>query len=288
MATFTNQATLSYNGTTTNSNLVTGTLQEALTATKTAVSGTYAPGDDVTYIISIVNDGTAPLTDLTVTDNLGAYTYETETLVPLTYTDASVTYYVNGALQTAPTVTAGPPLVVSGLDVPAGGNALLIYEASVNQYAPPEAGSTIVNTASIAGTGVPAEVEVSETVTAAEEANLTITKSLTPEVVTGDGPLTYTFTIQNTGNTAATAEDTVVLTDTFDPVLSGLQSTLENGADVPSERVPFTAYTYNETTGEFASTAGAITVPAATYTQTGTGEWVATPGVTTLVVTGTV
>ncbi|MBE6902169.1 MAG: hypothetical protein E7478_06815, partial [Ruminococcaceae bacterium] len=45
---------------------------------------------------------------------------------------------------------------------------------------------------------------------------------------------------------------------------------------------------YNETTGEFATLAGQITVPAATYTQDETGAWVITPGVSVLRVVGTV
>jgi len=42
VAIFTNQATLSYNGTTVNSNIVTGNIVEVLSASKTAVGGTYA------------------------------------------------------------------------------------------------------------------------------------------------------------------------------------------------------------------------------------------------------
>lgn len=42
MASFTNFATLSYNGGTTNSNTVTGELLETLTVTKTAVVKNYA------------------------------------------------------------------------------------------------------------------------------------------------------------------------------------------------------------------------------------------------------
>ena len=54
MASFTNMATLSYNGSQINSNVVTGELQDALTITKTAVSGGYRPGDTVTYVVSII------------------------------------------------------------------------------------------------------------------------------------------------------------------------------------------------------------------------------------------
>lgn len=45
---------------------------------------------------------------------------------------------------------------------------------------------------------------------------------------------------------------------------------------------------YNQATGEFATTDGTVTVPAATYTQNPDGSIVTTPGVTVLTVTGTV
>ena len=96
MATFTNSATLSYNGYVTTSNTVTGTLQEVLTATKVAVVDSYEAGGNITYVISLVNSGTTALTGLTVTDDLGAYTFNTQTLYPLSYTPDSVNYYVNG------------------------------------------------------------------------------------------------------------------------------------------------------------------------------------------------
>lgn len=50
MAIFYNQATLSYNDTVTNSNIVTGEITETLTVTKTALTPTYTAGDTVTYM----------------------------------------------------------------------------------------------------------------------------------------------------------------------------------------------------------------------------------------------
>ena len=48
-------------------------------------------------------------------------------------------------------------------------------------------------------------------------------------------------------------------------------------------------YTYDETTGAFATTVGTVTVPAATYTQDPvTGAYSVTPGIATLSVTGTI
>jgi len=51
---------------------------------------------------------------------------------------------------------------------------------------------------------------------------------------------------------------------------------------------PGTDYTYDETTGAFATVPGVITVPAATFTQNPDGTFNTTPGTSSLVVTGTV
>ena len=108
MPTFTNQATLSYNNITTNSNIVTGQLLEVLSATKTAVVDTYSAQDVVTYVVSIVNSGTTALTGLTVTDDLGAYIQGGVTRYPLDYLPGSARLYINGVLQPAPSATTEP------------------------------------------------------------------------------------------------------------------------------------------------------------------------------------
>ena len=72
MATFTNQATLRYNGNVVNSNITTGELLEVLSATKTAVIDTYTQGSDITYVINIVNSGSITFTGISVNDDLGA------------------------------------------------------------------------------------------------------------------------------------------------------------------------------------------------------------------------
>lgn len=283
MATFTNQATLTYNGMTTASNIVTGEILEVLSAQKNAVVDAYTAGDDITYVVSILNTGQAPLTGLTLTDDLGAYTFGAQTLTPLTYANGSLRYYVNGVLQPAPTVTAQTPLTVTGLNVPAGGNAMILYEANTNQYAPRAAGASINNTATISGAGVTNPVTAAEAVTATERAALTINKAVSPRVVTENGALTYTFTIQNSGNTAVTPADNATVSDRFNPILSNLAVSL-NGTPLTAA----TDYTYDQATGQFTLTPGRVTVPAATYTQdAATGAWTTEPGISTLTVTGT-
>ncbi len=283
MATFFNQATLSYNGNTITSNVTTGEIVEVLSAKKTAILPTYEQGGDITYVISIVNAGATPYVGLTVTDDLGEYDFGTGTIVPLTYKAGSVRYFINGTLQPAPTVTDENPFTVTGINVPANSNALIIYEADVNGFAPLESGSIITNVAVISGAGLTNDITVTETVSVIDSPLLSITKSLSPTVVNENGQITYTLTIINNGNTPIVATDDVVITDIFDPALSGISVTL-NGITLGAGD-----YSYNETTGEFATTAGIVTVPAATYTQDpATGEIITTPGTAVITITGTI
>lgn len=282
MATFFNQATLSYNGNVVNSNITTGELLEVLSATKTAVVDTYSRNSEVTYIINIVNSGSIAYNNLTVTDDLGAYTFGAAELVPLDYVDGSVRYFVNGALQPVPTVTPGAPLVITGINVPAGGVATVVYAAETNSFAPLGETASIVNTAVVSGTGI-SDITVTETITPENTAELTISKSLNPTTVTENGQLTYTFVIQNTGSEAVVVTDNAIVTDTFNPALN-ITGVTFNGTAWTSPA----NYTYSEATGAFATNAGQITVPAATYSQNTDGTWTIQPGVSTLTVTGTI
>ena len=284
MLTFTNQAALSYRNRVRYSNLTTGQIADALTVSKEALTGTYGPGDDVTYVVTLTNNGTAALTELTLTDDLGGYEFNGDTIYPLSYATDSLRCYVNGTLQPTPTVTPGAPLVVSGVNVPAGGNAMLVYEAAVTEFADPNEGGSVTNTVTVSGGGLAAPVTASATVTAENGPELTIAKALSPETVGADRQVTYTFTIENEGNAATAAEDNVIVTDTFDPALTDVAVTL-NGAPLPQAG----NYTYDEATGVFATVAGAITVPAATITQdSDTGVFTAEPGEAVITVTGTI
>lgn len=283
MARFTNQAQLRYGNAIANSNIAVGEILEVLSATKTAVRKNYGRNDTITYLVSVVNAGNTAFTGLTLTDNLGAYEYDTQTLVPLRYIEGTVKYYSNGTLQAAPAVTAGPPLVISGLTVPANGSILIAYEADVNEYAPLDVEAEIVNTATIRGTGI-TPVAVQETVFAGSEPILTITKSISPVPVTENGTLTYTFLIQNTGNVAVEEAAASVVTDQFNPILSNLTVTFNGTAWAET-----TNYIYDEDVGLFSTVPGQITVPAATFARDElTGAWSVTPGVSTLVITGTI
>ncbi len=284
MAIFTNQATLTVGGITVDSNIAYGEVLDVLSVTKTALVPTYNPGDVITYVVTLRNTGTTSVTGLTLTDDLGAYTLNGATVYPLTYQEGTAALFVGGVPQGAPTVNPGPPLTVSEITVPAENDVVLVYQAQVNDVASPTAEGTVTNTVTATGDGLTAPISDSETITAAAEPVLTVTKSICPSPVVDNDRVRYTLVISNTGNTPVVATDNAVITDTFDPILTDLVVTFNGAAWTQGVE-----YTYNATTGEFATTPGSVTVPAATYTQDPvTGEYTTTPGAATLVIEGTI
>ena len=283
MAVFYNQASLSYRGLTTQSNIAAGEMTDSAAFTKAAVSQEYTPGGRIAYVLSLDNDGTEDMPALTVTDDLGAAPTEKQPQYALAYVENSLRFYLNGVPQPAGalTVNPGPPLTVSGLALPAGAGALLVYEAQVTPYAPLGEGAAITNTATLTGGAVP--LTASATVPMAAEPVLTVSKSVAPTVVGEKGLLTYTFVLQNSGAAEADETDGIVISDLFDPILADLSVAL-NGEPLAEN----TDYTYDALSGAFETVPGQITVPAATYAQNADGGWAVTPGSAVLTVTGTV
>ena len=283
MAIFYNQATLSYRGGVTNSNITAGELLDSVAVTKTATSQYYAPGDLITYIVTVSNNGAAAVTGVTVTEDLGAFEQAGQTLYPLEYVEGSLLYYVDGVQSELPTVASEAPPEITGVDIAAGSTVMLVYAAQVTGNAPMGPGAQIVNGTAVVCDCMAEPATASATVTMESSAELTISKALTPLTLAGCSQITYTFVIQNTGTAEATAEDAVTVTDTFEPRLTGLTVALDGQ--------PWTApvnYTYDEATGLFTTGEGQITVPAATFAAGADGGWVTTPGVAVLTVTGTI
>lgn len=288
MATFFNQASLTYGNGTINSNTVSGELVEVISATKNTLQRAYRNGEPITYVINLQNTGNTTISGLTITDNLGAF--NPPTIPPIGGVPAlrfvlnSLQYYSNGVLQNTPTITETNPLTITGISIPANGNASILYQTTLSEYAPLDTGSTITNQATISGAPLTDDIVLTHTIPVDATPLLSISKSICPDTVTPNSEITYTFTIYNRGNLTAGTADAIIVSDTFNPILRNLSVTY-NG----SPWAPINDYAYDENTGVFESVAGQITVPAATYTQDPvTGEITTTPGISTLKVTGTV
>lgn len=280
----TNQASLNYqyNGQTASvlSNIATATLAEALSVEKVSVENVYRFGDELTYSVSVLNGSGSALTGVTVTDDLGTYTPGTFGITPLTFVAPAI-LFVDGvyAGNITPAVEANR-IVFTIPTLAAGSRAQILYKAAVNGNAPLALGSEITNTATVLANGITAPVSDSNTVTVDNYADVTITKTMTPSSVVDGEALTYTFVINNYGNTEATS---IVLTDAFDPAPENITVQI-NGVTVPA-----TDYTYvgGVLTLPAAGSATELSLPAATITQDiATGNVIVTPSSLTVTVTG--
>jgi len=280
MAALVNQARLIYNNNRIAlSNIATGDIVAPIVMTKTAMNNDYVRDDDVTYVVTIINLSSSALTNVTFNDNLGAYQYgdPPTTLYPLTFV-GPVLYYINGIPQTniLPTETT-PTLMLTIPNIPANANVTLVYEVNVNEYAPLDVDSTIIDQASITEI---AGITATSTISVENIPQLAITKSISPIPVIDNQTAMFTFIIDNYGNTASTD---AILTDTLSPILNNVAVTL-NGSLLEEDA----DYTYEPTTGELATIAGRLTIPAATFSQDESGIVTTTPGSAILIVTGIV
>ncbi len=129
MAIFSNQATLTYNGNSTNSNIAYGEILDVLSVTKTPIEESYTPNSLVTYVVTLRNTGNSPISGLIVTDNLGGYDFNGSTVYPLSYEEGTAALFIDGVPQPVPGVVSGPPLVISGISVPANGDAVIVKKS---------------------------------------------------------------------------------------------------------------------------------------------------------------
>lgn len=250
-------------------------------------------------IVTLVNTSASAFNNLQIVDNMGAYSYGTpaKTLVPLDYVAGSIKYFVDGVMQTAPTVSVDATtkaLTISGINVSAKGagtgNTHLIYEATTNEFAPLGINNEtlanslkVTNTVTVTGTGITKSLTASSTVYPPQTLDIDIVKLVTPSSIAQNGQLTYTVEIYNYGPVGSVDADNVILKDTFDPYLDPISPVL-NGQGLTET----TQYTYDDD-GNFATVADVISLTKADITQDPTtGEWIVAPSKSILVVTGTI
>ncbi|MBR0082193.1 MAG: DUF11 domain-containing protein [Clostridia bacterium] len=284
--TITNRASLRYTyGAVTEtvaSNVASTVVNDPLNMTKTSLETAYRAGEAITYIITVTNGTDAALSNVTIEDDLGAYSVSAlQTAVPLTY-EGPAQLYSDGVFASELTPAVGQDSVSFTIpSIAPGSTATILYKAVPNEYAPMEPDSAITNTATFtpaAGDPITATYSLPVDTYAA----VSIEKEMSPNPVTGGGTIRNTFTILNTGNTEATD---LVLSDPFQPALNNLTVSI-NGTPVAASD-----YTYvgGVLTLPAEGAATVLSVPAATYTQDpDTGVVSSLPGMTVVTVSGTI
>lgn len=293
---FQNIANVSYNygdgnTYTVQSNAITGEIVDSLSLLKMSINPSYCLSESMTYVITVKNSGDTAYNNLIVTDNLGSYTFNSRTVTPLDFTSGTSYLSLNDGDLTPITpgeITANSiSFTIPVLD--AGSTAKLFFATRVNEKARLQTGSTIVNISSLIQGGENANVDAFEEVTASTTATvskcprLEISKYMTPESLVAGGPVTYTFTVSNYGNTKAS---NIQISDQFpvEAAPSSIDSITVNG-------VSYTDYTYADGVLSIpgAGSSQPLSLPAATYTQDpSTGTVTAHASIMTVVVKGTV
>ncbi len=282
----TNRATVNYNfGTTAAvavSNVTSTVLNGTLSIEKSSLTNSYRVGQDLTYIITVRNNGGTASRDVSVIDDLGTFNENGNDITPLTYI-GTAQLFVNGAFLSNLEAIVGDESVLFEIpSIPAGGTAQIIYRVRVNEYACSNEGATITNTACAEYLcNCPCEGSVCDsfTVSVDEYAELRVIKTACPNPVVCGEKLTYVIDIYNYGNIAATG---VVITDVFDPALEDIT------VRVNGEIIPEIDYRYVDGVLTLPDSSGdEITVPAAECIRDGeTGEISVTPGRITVTVSG--
>lgn len=253
------------------SNQVMASLVEeyAINAVKTALNGTFRPGENITYSIQIVNEGTTGnlYTVSVVDDNGGVGT-------PLSYVENSAYLSINGTLTPINPTSTNPLTFALAGPINAGQSASIIYVARVSDSIDPDVES-ITNTATVSAlegstTGQPISVTPNPAATIMREdyANVVMTKNISTTEITEGEPFSYIIELENAGNLPATA---VVINDRLPQGFTINSITSESGGTTttfaPGD------YTLDTSTNTLtlpgAGSSQTITVPGAT--QTGSG-----------------
>jgi uncharacterized repeat protein (TIGR01451 family) len=172
-----------------------------LSITKVGSPNPVAPGATLTYTITVKNHGP---------DDAG--TVQMRDVIPMSTTFKSITAPSGWSCTTSSggedvTVVCTKPTVADG------DTATFTLAVTVNSRTP--AGTVLSNTATIdSSTSDPdaSNNSATETTTVSGQADLTLTKTDSPDPVSAGGDLTYTITVTNKGPDAAAS---VVVTDTL-------------------------------------------------------------------------
>ena len=287
MAIIENFATVRYtSGGVTNtaiSNLAEIELESSVTLTKTSLGSTYGEDSVPTYVLTVQNTSGTPLSNVRIEDNLGTFSFGTSELTPLTYGGDAILLINGQDATTQLTVDAGTPtsLVFTIPSLAAGATANIVYNTLINEFASPESGATIVNTATLSADAECATGTATATITAEDGARVSVIKQMSPNPAVCGDTLTYSIRVYNYGNAAA--ED-VQITDAFDPAPANI-TVARNGTVLPA-----TGYTYVDgvlTVPPDGATGD--TVPAATFTRDPvTGTVSITPGMVEYFISGTI
>ena len=252
------------------SNIATTSLIEdyAISATKQTLNESFRPGENITYAITVNNDGTEPLYSVSIADDLGG------TGTPLIFVEGSGLAVYGGTTYPLVPTTLSPLSFTLPVVLPADESATFLFVARVSSSLPSTV-TEITNTVVVTGregsaTGTVITVSPNPTVTISLEdyALLSITKEVSETEIVPNQAFDYVINIENNGSLDAT---NVVVTDTL-PVGFSINSIVATTGGVSTTFTP-ADYTVDPTTNTLTLPTGggvSIIVPASSGGVAGT------------------
>jgi len=181
-----------------------------LTATKSASPTSVAPGQIISYDLTIQNDGSGPTSDLLISDPLpGGSVFVPSTAVAL-FSDGTLGTVTTSGPANAPVFAITPQLA-------AGDSVTLSYQVQFPTTA--AVGATYQNTAAITGSDDPNETPVTATDDGVNIAlpDFSVSKSVDNPSPAIGGYVNYTITATNTGSVPSVG---LLLTDNLPPTMT--------------------------------------------------------------------
>ncbi len=197
--------------------------QADLSIAKTHSPAALVPGQSMTYTITVTNAGPSAVTGATVADTL-----------PAVITGASWTCAAAGSGASCPAAGSGN-IATSAVNLPPGGTAVFTVTGTLSASAT----GTVTNTATVAAPSgttdpTPANNSATDSTTIGPQADLSITKTHSPAVLTPGQSIGYTITVTNAGPSAVTG---ATVADTLPAVITGASWTCAaagSGASCPA------------------------------------------------------
>lgn len=200
------------------SNTASANLLENLTMNVNSLGSTYFWGTTVTYIVNIKNNSNFESKNLKITHNLTSSSSDKNLsdtcFVPLEYISPSF-LYIDGIFNSEISPEINPNKIIFEIaSISKNSTITIIYKLIVNQYAPIDPDSTLVNEISLVYDGMKDTVASQINLTPEKKADVKVIKSMSPSNISAGEEITYDFFLYNYGNTVAS---NVILTDNFSP-----------------------------------------------------------------------
>lgn len=179
----------------------------SLEITKESILENFTPGENITYVMTITNNGTQPLTDFILTDNLGMLDVGN---YPLSYVPNTARLIYNGQITTITPSTTEPLSFLISNTLAVKQSFIVTYIAKVDETIPASLVSIINDVDVSAASAIdPANTTRytatdSFTLQRLAEANLEITKQVSKSSIYPNDSYDYILTVSNTGIVDAT------------------------------------------------------------------------------------